>query len=426
MRHSKRYILTGIISLFVFVLTIGAWAGLSQLQGAIVTTGEIAYTTGRTISLSHQDGGQVEALYVKPGDKVKAGDTLVRLDASLLNSESQIYEDRLFEVELRDIRLQALLENSPTLDLPLSLSVFLEKRPELARSIEREEIAFQTIKNETQAIQQQYAQRALDLEQTIQTLSPILESLKEEQNLVEQDLITRKDLFDKGLAKKTDIIQSERDLIRVKNLTLQTQADINESSTQKNGLEIALQQELAGRKVQLVEQLALSAEQIPELKERLTSIEERRRRLDIKAPVDGVINDLSLATKNVTLLPGTVVASLIPTNTTPLILGTLQPGQIDQVYTGQTAILRPMTRNYNDMEIKAHITRISDGLKTNPTTGIPFYEVVLEPDFEGFVQRGGELTSGTPFELAIQTQSRTPWSYFMEPVMRSFRKSLRE
>jgi HlyD family secretion protein len=121
-----------------------------------------------------------------------------------------------------------------------------------------------------------------------------------------------------------------------------------------------------------------------------------------------------------------VVAKLVPQSQAPQVITRIEPSQIDQVYLGQEALLRPMTRNQNDLEVQAKITRVAEALKNDPNTGAPYYEVVLEPSLEAFYERGGEAISGTPFEVAIQTQARTPWEYFMEPIKRSFRRSLRE
>lgn len=426
MFETQKHTYVGLALIALFFGTFGVWATFTTLQGAVVSTGEIAFTDNRTIDITHEDGGLVLDVHTSVGSHVEAGDVMVTLNPELLMIEAQIYNDRLFEAEIRKMRYTSLLNNTPFPDLPNRLAEQANQREDLKTSLEREKIAYQTHIDEWQSTQNQYEQRKTELETAVDSLLPIATGVEREIELLSQDLETTRQLFDNGNARRSALTQLERNLINAQNTLLRTKADIANNQTQIQGIAIALEREHATRQTEIVQQLSLLAEKIPEINERLNSIQAQIRRLTILAPISGTVNELSTQAAGVNLLPGTVVAKLVPQSQAPQVITRIEPSQIDQVYLGQEALLRPMTRNQNDLEVQAKITRVAEALKNDPNTGAPYYEVVLEPSLEAFYERGGEAISGTPFEVAIQTQARTPWEYFMEPIKRSFRRSLRE
>lgn len=426
MFETRKHTLFGFALIALFFGTFGIWATFTTLQGAVVSTGEIVFTENRTIDISHEDGGMVLGVHTTVGGHVEAGDVLVTLNPELLMIEAQIYNDRRLEAEIRRLRYTALLNNTPFPKIPDSLSKKIDEREELMASLERERIAHQTYVNEWKSTQNQYAQRKKELETAVSSLVPIAAGIEREIELLTQDLDSAKQLFSNGNARKSALTELERDLINSQNTLLRTQADIANNRTQIQGIDISIQREYATRQTEIVQQLSILAEQIPEINERLNSIQAQIRRLTIRAPISGTINELSAQAAGTNLLPGTVVAKLVPQSQIPQVITRIEPSQIDQVYLGQEALLRPMTRNQNDLEISAKITRVAEALKNDKNTGVSYYELVLVPDLDDFYKRGGEAISGTPFEVAIQTQARTPWTYFIEPIKRSFRRSLRE
>ena len=104
----------------------------------------------------------------------------------------------------------------------------------------------------------------------------------------------------------------------------------------------------------------------------------------------------------------------------------IEPSYVNQVYPGQRVLMRPSSRDFNDMEILGEVSIISEGLKTDERSGLLYYEVSVSPDLSGLEERGARLVSGMPFEVAVQTAERTPFDYFMDPVYRSFRRAFSE
>ena len=93
--HS-RYILTGFMTVAFLVLGLGGWSVLASISGAVIATG-VVIVEGKPKTIQHLDGGLIGEILVQNGDRVKAGDILVRLDATLVKTNYAITRNRLFE-----------------------------------------------------------------------------------------------------------------------------------------------------------------------------------------------------------------------------------------------------------------------------------------------------------------------------------------
>ncbi len=94
---ARRHLWVGVIALVILVGGFGTWAVMAQLTGAVITTGQIEVDRNRQV-VQHPDGGVVSEILVDEGDTVRAGDLLIRLDATVLQSERAVVEGQLFEI----------------------------------------------------------------------------------------------------------------------------------------------------------------------------------------------------------------------------------------------------------------------------------------------------------------------------------------
>lgn len=111
----------GLLALVVLVGGFGTWAVMAQITGAVITSGQIEVDRNRQV-IQHLDGGVVDAILVQEGDTVTKGDTLIRLDASLLSSELAIVEGQLFEIIARRGRLEAERDGAGDIQFDLILA----------------------------------------------------------------------------------------------------------------------------------------------------------------------------------------------------------------------------------------------------------------------------------------------------------------
>ena len=105
---ARRPVTIGLITVALLVFGFGGWSLTTEIDGAIVANGQLEVEKNKQI-VNHPDGGVVAEIAVKEAQAVKAGDLLIRLDGSLLNSELAIVEGQSRSAYVRDY-IKAMLE----------------------------------------------------------------------------------------------------------------------------------------------------------------------------------------------------------------------------------------------------------------------------------------------------------------------------
>ena len=83
----RRHFLAGVAIVCFLVVGIGGWAALTEISGAVIAPG-ILVVDSRVQEVQHSTGGIVAEILAHDGDRVKAGDNLVRLDATVTRAKS--------------------------------------------------------------------------------------------------------------------------------------------------------------------------------------------------------------------------------------------------------------------------------------------------------------------------------------------------
>src|SRR5437773_2017653 len=77
-----RYIIGGLVVMFLLVGGVGGWAATTSISGAVLAQGTVVVDTNLK-KIQHPSGGVVGEIHVKDGQKVIAGDLLIRLDETV-------------------------------------------------------------------------------------------------------------------------------------------------------------------------------------------------------------------------------------------------------------------------------------------------------------------------------------------------------
>ncbi len=140
----------GLIALLVLVGGFGSWAVLSELSGAVIASGRVEVDQNRQV-VQHPDGGVVDEILVDEGDSVQAGQTLIRLDSTLLASNLAIVEGQLYELMARRGRLTAERDNSDTVQFDPELLDLATSNPNVLDIVEGQRRLFRARLDSLQA-----------------------------------------------------------------------------------------------------------------------------------------------------------------------------------------------------------------------------------------------------------------------------------
>jgi HlyD family secretion protein len=166
-----------------------------------------------------------------------------------------------------------------------------------------------------------------------------------------------------------------------------------------------------------------------ELVEKKVAAEDQLKRIDIRAPQDGVVHQLAVHTVGgVITSQGDSIMLIVPENEALSIETKVQPQDIDQLRLGQPAVVRfTAFSQRTTTELNGTLSRISADVSEDQKTATRYYTIrIAIPDNE-IVRLGGlKLVPGMPVEAFIQTTPRTMISYLVRPihdqVIRAFRE----
>lgn len=422
----RRPALLGLAATLALVAGFGLWATLTHISGAIVAQGQIEVERDRQV-VQHPDGGVVAEILVKEGARVAAGQTLLRLDGAALRSELTIVEGQLSELTGRTARLTAERDGTD-LVFPAEILALAQTSEEVAAQLDGQRRLFQA-RAATLAEQRELLARRID-QITAQSNGIAAQSaaLTRQLALIEQELASQRSLLDKGLAQAGAVLALQREQARLEGQIGELQADLARTEGQVTEIEIQISSLDTERREEATTELRQVGPMALELAERRRALRERIDRLEIRAPVAGIVLGLQVTTPQSVLRPAEPLLYVIPQDRPLVITARIAPIHIDEVSVGQAAeLVFPAFSARDTPHLNGRVTLVSADALSDPQSGATYYTAELELA-EGERARLGDrvLVPGMPVEVFLQTGRRTPLAYLVKPFTDYFAHAFRE
>jgi HlyD family secretion protein len=417
----------GLLALLILVGGFGTWAVGSNIAGAIISSGSVAVEDNRQV-VQHPDGGVVVEVLVREGDRVEAGEPLLRLDRTMLASEAQILRDRLGEITARIARLVAERDGAEAIVFPQALLDAAAEDEEIAEVIEGQRNLFATRRRAEAGEEEQLRRRQEQIGNQIEGISSQRDALDTQLSFIAEELATQQDLLSRGLAQAPRVLSLQREEARLLGqsgeldaTTAELEGRITEIDLQILNLQTERQEEAIGQ----LRDLRLNA---TELAEQLRAVEEQLGRMEIAAPVGGIVLGMQVYGERAVVRPAEPLLYIIPQDRPLVIQARVDPLHIDQVFPGQPVVLRlPSFDTRTTPELFGKVVQVSPDSFTDDATGLSYYQAEILPD-EGEVERLGEvdLLPGMPVEAFLRTDDRSPLAYLVKPLTDYFTRAFRE
>ncbi|MEM6388421.1 MAG: HlyD family type I secretion periplasmic adaptor subunit [Pseudomonadota bacterium] len=417
----------GILMLILLLCGFGGWSIRANIAGAVIAPGLVEVGQNRQ-AIEHPDGGVVARINVREGDSVEAGAVLVELDSADLASELTITRRQLVEVRARRARLEAERDGMDELLFSRDLIATAQSDREMNDMLSGQGNLFAARRDTLTRETDQLARRALQIADQIRGLEAQRDALVAQRALVGEDLANQQALLERGLAQSARVIQIQREDVGLAGSIAEIEASISGSQGRITEIELAILQVETGRREEAIAELREIRVQEEGLIEEVTALERRLSRMEMRAPVSGVVYDLSILGPQSVVRPAEPVLFLVPQDRPLVISSRIELIDIDQVFVGQEASLRFSAFDARRTpEVFGRVTRVSADVFRDEVTGGSFYEaeLTLAP---GEIERLGDaqILPGMPVEAFIRTQDRTPLAYFVEPLAAYFNRAFRE
>ncbi len=421
-------LLIGTLTLLILLGGFGTWAVMSSIAGAIVATGRIEVDRNRQV-VQHLDGGIVSEILVDDGDSVTRGDLLLRLDAKELRSQLAITEGQLFEMMARRGRLEAERDSTKEVQFDAELLALTATRPAVRDLIEGQQRLFVARAESIAREIEQLNKRSAQTQDQITGIKAQQESMALQLELIAEELKNQNILLERGLAQAGTVLnlrRTEADLSGRLGELIATEAQALGRITET---EIEILKLGSTRREEAITQLRDLRYQELELGENRRTLIERLARLDITAPVSGIVYDMQVHTPRSVIRAADPVLYLVPQDRPLVIAAQVSPTDIEQIYVGQDVTLKFSSLDQrNTPDLFGKVTLVSADAFEDQNTGASYYraEVELNPDEAQRLPEGTVLIPGMPVESYIRTQDRSPLSYLVKPLADYFVKAFRE
>jgi HlyD family secretion protein len=422
----RRHIIGGTALVVLLAGGLGGWASTAEISGALIAQGSLVVDSN-VKKVQHPTGGVVGEVRAHDGDRVKAGDILIRLDETVTRANLAIVTKGLNELYARKARLVAELNGADVVVVPKELSDHLND-PDVQEAMSSERKLFDLRRNARIGQKDQLRQRITQLQEQISGLAAQQDAKTKETKLIDQELAGVRDLWAKNLVQLNRLTSLERDAAKIQGERGQLIASAAEAKGKIAEIQLQILQVDQDLSSDVAKELRETDSKIGEYVERKVTAEDQLKRTDIRAPQDGIVFQSTANTVGGVVTAGDTIMLIVPEADKLLVEVKVDPKDIDQVQFGQPVVLRFSAFNMRTTpELNGNVSRIAADTTNDQRTGQSYYLVRISMTKDEISRLGDvKLTPGMPVEAFIQTGERTMISYLIKPLhdqlMRAFRE----
>ncbi|OCJ07553.1 hemolysin secretion protein D [Rhizobium sp. AC27/96] len=425
-RAIRRLSLLIVAAILLLFGVMGGLAAATKISGAVIASGSLVVDS-YVKSVKHLKGGIAKTIFVKNGEHVDAGQVLVRLDDTQTRANLAIIRKRLNELSARTARLVAERDAKDDIAFPADL-LRSASNEDVGAILAGERRLFQDRQTSRNGQKSQLRERIQQLQQEIEGLLAQEQGKRSEIALIGKELGSLEGLLSQGIISATKVYSLQResaslngDLGNVVSSIAQTRGKIAET-------ELQILQIDADQSSQVSDQLRQAESDTGQYSERLVAAEDDLKRVDIRAPQAGVVDQLGIHAEGAVISPAEAVMQIVPDKDALVAELKLSPQDIDQISVGQPVSLRfPAFNQRITPELNGHVETVSADLATDQRSGQSYYIVRARVPKQEW-DRLGKLTPlpGMPAEAFMQTGQRSVLAYLTKPMTDQIRRAFKE
>ena len=427
-----RAIIWVIVILFVSVVV---WGIVGKIDVVAVGHGKII-PSGRIKTIQPLEIGKVKTIHVQEGQAVTQGQSLVTLDSTATQADTDRLQEQLDTAQLQQDRQQLFhtLLNQPALDKDWQKQAYRQlmgladyklipnqtvaaQHSLLVEQVNEYQHRVQSLQHETvmrRAEQRRIGATATKLERTLPLITERAQSLDK---LMQRSMVARAQY----LELEQERIEQEQDLLALKAQYQELAASIQSALSQRDTLKAEAQ------KNNLAE-LNETTQKISALQQELIKAQQRNQQRVIASPIDGTVQQLAVHTIGGVVTPAQELMKIVPTQSTLEVEAMILNKDIGFVEAGQTAEVKIDTFNFTKYgTIDAQIISISHDAISDENLGLVYMAKVLIKESQMEINNKlVNLSPGMSVTVEVKTGKRRVIEYFMSPLLRYKQESIRE
>ena len=425
----RRLQLLGFGSIVSMVAVFAAWTYYSDINGAVIASATIE-AESYSKKVQHREGGNVLRIMVKDGDVVQAGQDLVVLDPTEVEAQLGITQGQRDEFLIKKARLEAQRDLSDQMELSPELSSRAHDQ-KLADTIAGQHKLLLSTLDTLTGKQDQYNAQIGQLGDQIKGYEAQLESNKKQLSLITEETDSLRKLQAQGLVPATRVMSMDREAARISGDQGQLEANRAGAQSKIAETKVLMLQSKEEVRNQALTELRETESKLVELQGQEVTVESRLAHMTIKAPITGTVYQLAVHTEGGVIAPNETLMMVLPQNDDLVLQASVTPNDISHVHVGQSAeIIFNSFDTRTTPRISAEVTQVAaDTTKPDIARGEqqPYYSIRLTISAKEIEKLGqNKLKPGMGAEAFIQTESRSPFSYLIKPLIQQWSHAMRE
>jgi hemolysin D len=396
------------------------YATLARMDVVVSAQGKVI-PSGKSKVIQPLEAGIVREIHVRDGQAVKAGDVLIELDPTTTTADRDRLQREHWEAEADVARLTALLDGKATLPaadgLPADMAKTQQALLTSALAAQRAKLA---------ALDAEIARKRADRDGAAASLEQIDASLP----LVTRKNDMREELVKTGHIAETGLIETRMELLNLKKELALQRSRLAEANAGLNATQQQRAQAMAEFTAKISGELAEASRKEAASVLELVKASQRRDLQTLRAPIDGVVQQLAVTTVGGVVTQAQPVAIVVPIYTALEVEAQVQNKDVGYVKPGQHVITKVETFDFTRFGyIEGEVQWVGTDAINDQKLG-PIYPVrirLAETATPNSVNgRKGALTPGMSVTADIRVDERRMISYFLSPLMRYKDEALRE
>ncbi|WBL75263.1 HlyD family type I secretion periplasmic adaptor subunit [Bradyrhizobium xenonodulans] len=405
---------------------LAVWSAMAPLASGAVTQGMVRVDTNKK-TIQHLEGGIIREILVRDGDRVRAGQTLVRLDPMAVQADQAVLQNQSWAAQLEEARLLAERAGQDDFNIPAALKPVASRR-DLAALISVQRNIIRSQRSAMQGDIDVQGKKIAQQQAQIESLNTQIVSTQEQIRLFKEELATAQDLLARGYERKPRVLGLQRSIA-------QAEGDLSSlngrlETAGQTIAEVRAQIEAIRRQRDKIisDDLEKARSKKEEAEQQLRKGADKLRRIDVVAPQDGYVLGLKFFTAGAVVGAGAPILDIVPDNETLVLFAKVNPLDIDVVHEGLPAQVRLIAYKQRIVPtLPGLVTQVSADAVTDDNSKGQFYTARIEVKPEELSRIPGvKLYPGMPIEAVILTGERTLLDYLLRPLLDSFSHSFRE
>ncbi|VVS96038.1 HlyD family type I secretion periplasmic adaptor subunit [Erythrobacter sp. EC-HK427] len=442
-----RWLMLLTCGLFVLALI---WSIIGKVDVVAVAQGRVV-PSGNVKTVQALEMGEIRAIHVTNGQFVRAGELLVELDPTIAQASEAQSEQGLRSAQVLRARNDALLAFLNTGSVRFEPP---EGTPPEVIATEEALLRSAVAQYEAQraSLTQQRAERRAELQAADAQIAQLEEALP----FIDEQLDARRELAEQGYYSRLRLLEYEQ--VRAEHLG---NIDIQRANAQRAEAAIGtIEAQLRALRADLTRtamtEYAEASDQAGMASEELTMASRRRASQELRAPIDGVVQQLTVTTIGGVVQPAQAIMVIVPCtsgdandpascNSDVTVEAYVQNKDIGFVSEGQRVAVKLEAFNFTDYGlIEGTVSNISrDAVdqaaapssatnEQNQANAAPrlIYAATIRLNCEGTDSGASELCSrvqpGMSVQAEIKTGQRRIIQYLLSPISRALGEAGRE